>query len=74
MIQIRFVVKRQVRAGRVFVTFSDGSIKIYDAFKLGCEWFKMSNDAFFQTYGFNFTPHEIPGLYQKCRKAVYPDG
>lgn len=27
-------------------------------------WFKMSNDAFFQLYGFNFNPHDYPYLYE----------
>ena len=26
-------------------------------------WFKMSNDAFFRLYGFNFKPHDYPYLY-----------
>lgn len=34
-------------------------------------WFKMSNDAFFNAYGFNFNPHDYPGLYQVARKKVY---
>ena len=52
------------------VTFSDGSVKWYDAIELGCAWFRMSNDAFYETYGFNFNPHRW-GLYDYCRKMVY---
>lgn len=37
------------------------------------EWFKMSNDAFYMAYGFNFNPHKYPGLYDEARKRVYPD-
>lgn len=35
------------------------------------EWFRMSNDAFYKKYGFNFNPHEYPGLYLTARKRVY---
>lgn len=34
-------------------------------------WFKMSNDAFYNLYGFNFNPHDFPGLYLLARKKVY---
>ena len=34
-------------------------------------WFKMSNDAFFELYGFNFNPHEFPYLYEIAREEVY---
>ena len=36
-------------------------------------WFKMSNDAFFRLYGFNFNPHEYPYLYEIARNIVYGD-
>lgn len=36
------------------------------------EWFKMSNDAFYASYGFNFNPHEYPGLYAEARERMYP--
>lgn len=55
----------------IIVEWSDGSVQYYDAVKLGCEWFKMSNDAFYEKYGFNFNPHKIQGLYEKCRRTVY---
>ena len=35
------------------------------------QWFKMSNDAFYRMYGFNFNPHNFPGLYEIARKEVY---
>lgn len=54
----------------LIVTFSDGTRKYYDAVKLGCKWFRMSNDAFYDTYGFNFNPHKW-GLYEICRKLVH---
>lgn len=34
-------------------------------------WFKMSNDAFYEIYGFNFNPHEYPMLYEIARDEVY---
>ena len=34
-------------------------------------WFQMSNDAFYKAYGFNFNPHDYPGLYAVARKKVY---
>lgn len=34
-------------------------------------WFKMSNDAFFAIYGFNFNPHKYPNLYNIVRKELY---
>ncbi len=34
-------------------------------------WFQMSNDAFFEKYGFNFNPHDYPCLYTLARKKVY---
>lgn len=42
--------------------------KIYSKKKLCLDWFKMSNDAFFSLYGFNFNPHDYPGLYEWGRK------
>lgn len=70
---LRFAIKQQYAFGMLIVSFSDGSQKIYDAFELGCKWLKMSNDAFYSIYGFNFNPHNIPGLYEKCMKEVYPN-
>lgn len=34
-------------------------------------WFQMSNDAFYQIYGFNFNPHKYPGLYDLARERVF---
>ena len=36
-------------------------------------WFSMSNDAFYDLYGFNFNPHDYPGLYEAARRRVYPN-
>ena len=38
------------------------------------EWFRMSNDAFYALYGFNFNPHKYPGLYEEARERVYGKG
>ena len=35
------------------------------------EWFNMSNDTFFDIYGFNFNPHNYPLLYEEARERVY---
>ena len=35
------------------------------------KWFNMSNDAFYRLYGFNFNPHNYPGLYEEARRRVY---
>ena len=58
--------------GSLQVIYSDGSVKGYDMIKLGCEWFRMSNDEFHKKYGFNFNPQIYPGLYERCRELVYP--
>lgn len=68
---LRIAVKQQYAFGMLIVSFSDGSQKMYDAFKLGCKWLKMSNDTFYSIYGFSFNPHNIPGLYERCMKEVY---
>lgn len=68
---MHIAIKQQYAFGILLVTFSDGVIEKYDAFKLGCKWLKMSNDDFYSMYGFNFNPHTVPGLYKKCIKAVY---
>lgn len=68
----RHAVSQKCFDGILFVTWSDGKVSTYDAVELGCEWFKMSNDAFYKLYGFNFNPHEFSGLYEHCRNLVYP--
>lgn len=65
-------ISQKVISGMLLVNWSDGSTTKYDAVDMGVEWFGMSNDAFHATYGFNFNPHEWPGLYEKCRSIVYP--
>lgn len=55
----------------LFVEYSDGSIESFNLTDLGCDWFKMSNDGFYEKYGFNFNPHEYKGLYEVCSKIVF---
>ena len=45
--------------------------KTYDARKLTIDWFTNSNDIFFYMYGFNFNPHDYPGLYEWGRKYLH---
>ena len=44
---------------------------LYSKKNLCLEWFQMSNDSFYQKYGFNFNPHEHQGLYDWGRKTLY---
>ena len=73
MDNIVFATSQQVIGDTLLVTYSNGKIKTFNVIKLGCEWFNMSNDGFYSTYGFNFNPHEW-GLYDRCRKLVYGNG
>ena len=34
-------------------------------------WFRLTNDDFYMLYGFNFNPHEYPGLYEIARDKYY---
>jgi len=38
--------------------------ELYLKKKLCLDWFTMTNDVFYKIYGFNFNPHEYPGLYE----------
>lgn len=70
---IKYAVSQKVLLDTLFVKWSDGSTTTYNAVDMGVEWFKMSNDTFYKVYGFNFNPHEWLGLYEKCRRIVYPN-
>lgn len=65
-----YVVSQLMVDRTLVVRMSDGTVRTYDAVQLGCEWFKMSNDMFYEVYGFNFNPHQY-GLYEHCRKLVH---
>lgn len=71
---IKFAESQSVLLGTLLVNWSDGTVSTYSATDMGVEWFKMSNDDFFKKYGFNFNPHEYPGLYEKCRRIAHADG
>ena len=43
-------------------TYEGVTYKGYKLIDLAAEWFRMNNDAFFDVYGFNFNPHQYPGL------------
>ena len=45
--------------------------RLYSKKKLCIDWFNMSNDSFFELYGFSFNPHKYPGLYEWGRKYLY---
>lgn len=70
---IKFAESQSVLLGTLLVNWSDGTVSTYSATDMGVEWFKMSNDDFFKKYGFNFNPHEYPGLYEKCRRIAHAD-
>lgn len=69
---IKIPISQQVILGVLLVHWSDGTTTSYDAVDMGVQWFKMSNDGFYEIYGFDFNPHKWPGLYEKCRNIVYP--
>lgn len=45
--------------------------KLYNKKSLCLDWFRMSNDTFYEIYGFNFNPHNYDGLYEWGRKVLY---
>ena len=42
----------------VIVKYKSGKIKTYDAYELTKNWFRTSNDVFYDFYGFNYIPSE----------------
>ena len=70
MMDVVYETGQQLINNTLYVRFSNGTVKSFDAVKLGCEWFTMSNDTFYMLYGFNFNPHKW-GLYDHCRKLVH---
>lgn len=42
--------------------------------QLCIDWFKLSNDAFYRYYGFNFNPFEYEGLYEWGKKQFFGEG
>lgn len=35
------------------------------------EWLSMTNDTFYDLYGFNFNPHKYPNLYEEARQRLW---
>ena len=68
---MRYAKRKQAIGDLLVVEWSDGASTYFNAFALGCKWFLMSNDDFYALYGFSWTPHEIRGLYERCRAKVY---
>ncbi len=68
--QYRYVMSQRYSGDTVFVTWNDIGETAYNAVRLGCDWLRMSNDEFYDMYGFNFNPHSIPGLVGRCRDIV----
>lgn len=62
---------RDLAIWRAELYYSSHSFKGKSLLEWAAAWFKMSNDAFYQIYGFNFSPHEYPMLYEIARKKVY---
>lgn len=68
---MKYAVNQELVGNTLIVKFSDGSENYYNITDLGCDWFRMTNDSFFDYYGFNFNPHNFEGLYEKCRNLVF---
>ncbi len=71
MNDIKFAVSQNVIFGILTVKFSDGSVKYYNALEMAVQWFKMSNDEFYNMYGFNFNPCKWGNLYERARRIIY---
>lgn len=67
----KFVVRQQRIWDNLLITFSDGTQIVHNLIELGCDWFRMCNDSFYRTYGFNFNPHEYSGIYERCKEIVH---
>lgn len=65
-----YVKEKKYTHGKLYVHFSDGQVKCYNAIELGCIWLKLSNDDFYKLYGFDFNPHEY-GIYNACKRRLY---
>lgn len=51
-----------------YITFKGHSLMFW-----ALEWLQMSNDHFYEKYGFNFNPYEWEGLYEAARKRLWGD-
>lgn len=48
-----------------------GRYRGYYKWDLAKAWFQMTNDDFFNLYGFSFNPHDYGSLYFEVRKFIY---
>lgn len=54
---------------KVYVYNGNGDlVKTYNTLDLGKAYFSMSNDIFYDIYGFNYVPEGI--WWQRCKKAA----
>lgn len=51
------LIKKAVQMGDIVMVYSNGElVETHQTVQLGRAYFSMSNDAFYETYGFNFVP------------------
>ena len=62
---------RDIAMYRAKAIYSMQSYKGKSLLEWAIIWFKTSNDAFHELYGFNFNPHQYTYLYEIARKEVY---
>lgn len=67
---IRSIIKTPKQRGdKVYVHDGNGVwVATYDALELGKAYFSMSNDMFYNIYGFSFVPSGA--LYEKSKRAA----
>jgi hypothetical protein len=66
---IKNSIKRPVQRGNEFFVYNGNNelVKTYSTIELGKAYFSMSNDNFFNVYGFNFVPS---GRYWELSKKA----
>ena len=63
---INFVVNvEETYFSKVIVKYNSGKTKVYDAQELTESWFNMSNEGFYNTYGFNYIPSSKMQLWYR---------
>ena len=72
--RIDFKVDRQIMKYNAKARYSMQTLRGKTLLQWAVLWFKMSNDAFYELYGFNFNPHDYPMLYEIAREEVYGAG
>ncbi|GIO18134.1 hypothetical protein J18TS1_12340 [Oceanobacillus oncorhynchi subsp. incaldanensis] len=66
---IKNSIKTPKQVGRKVYVYNGNHelVKVYDAIELGKDYFSMSNDIFFDIYGFNYVPR---GRYWELSKRA----